>query len=273
MADSQSKTAPDGPSAPPFVDIHCHMLPGIDDGAANWRESLAMGRMAAADGFQTVIVTPHQLGNFSQNTGDDIRQRVHELQRFFDRHEVALTILPGGDVRIEPDMVARLRAGEVVSLADLRRHVLLELPHELYLPLEGVLDELLDAGMIGILSHPERNHGLLEKPRIVEKLVDRGCLMQVTAGSLLGTFGPKSQDFSEWMLSLGLVHFLATDAHSSTNRRPLLGRAFERAAKLANWSTAVALCFDHPRAVAEGRDVDAGRMPIATNGRRRKKAA
>lgn len=269
MADTQSRA----PSAPPFVDIHCHMLPGIDDGAASWRESLAMGRMAAADGIETVIVTPHQLGGFSHNRGDDIRERVDELQRFFDRHNVALNILPGGDVRIEPDLIARLQTGEVVSLADHRRHVLLELPHELYLPLEGVLDELLEAGAIGILSHPERNHGLLDQPRIVEALVDRGCLMQVTAGSLLGTFGPKSQAFSEWMLSLGLVHFLATDAHSSTNRRPLLGRAFDRAAKLAGWSTAVALCCDHPRAVAEGRDVEAGRILTTTSTRRGRKAA
>ena len=254
---------------PRFVDIHCHMLPAIDDGAASWRESLAMGRMAAADGIETVIVTPHQLGAFAKNEGDDIRLRTRELQRFFDRFGVALRVLPGADVRIEPDMVAGLRAGNVVSLGDLNRHVLLELPHELYFPLEGVLAELTDAGLVGILSHPERNQGLLAQPRTIESLVDGDCLMQVTAGSVLGTFGAKSQALSEWMFANGLVHFLATDAHSSTARRPLMRRAFDRVIELTDSQTAIAVCCDHPGAVAEGGEVPFGRLPVERKSGRR----
>ena len=108
----------------PFVDIHCHLLPGIDDGAADWETTLGMAQMAVAEGTSTVLVTPHQLGNFAHNLGDDIRRRTQELQQVLQQHDIPLKVLPGGDVRIEDRMIERLLCGEVVSLADLRQHVL-----------------------------------------------------------------------------------------------------------------------------------------------------
>ena len=247
-----------------FVDIHCHLIPGIDDGAKSWEESLAMARMAVADGIQTIIVTPHQLGTFGHNDGATIRQRTAELQGVLDEHQIALRVQPGADVRIEPDMIAKLRTGEVLSLGDHRRHVLLELPHELYFPLEPVLDGLHAASMVGILSHPERNQGLLKQPRLLEPLVERGCMMQVTAGSLMGTFGPQCQQMSDWMFEHGLVHFLATDAHGPNSRRPLIRRAFERVAEIAGLETAIDVCCRNPQAVAEGREVVAERPQVRT---------
>lgn len=243
------------PDSPGFVDIHCHLLPGIDDGSKSWDESLAMAEMAVRDGIQTVIVTPHQLGAFAHNHGDAIRQRTQELQQFLDDHEVALEVKPGGDVRIEECLVFKIRSGEVCTLGDLGKHVLLELPHEIYFPLESVLDSLRAAGIAGILSHPERNQGILQQPELIHQLVDYGCLMQVTAGSLMGTFGPRSQAFSEQMLADGTVHFLATDAHSCKSRRPLIRRAFEKAAELTDTATAVEICHTNPAAVAAGREV------------------
>ena len=242
-----------------FVDIHCHLLPGIDDGAEDWDATLAMARMAVADGIGTIIVTPHQQGNFAQNRGDDIRRRTAELQQVLTQADIPLTVLPGADVRIEEGMVERLASGEVLSLADKRKHVLLELPHELYFPLEPLLVMLRRQGIEGVLSHPERNRGILSRPDLVPPLVKAGCLMQVTAGSLMGTFGPDPQQMAEWMLSQGLVHFLATDAHSPTKRRPLMQRAYQRACELAGEETARELCFDNPSQVARGEPVFAKR--------------
>ncbi|MCA9185549.1 MAG: CpsB/CapC family capsule biosynthesis tyrosine phosphatase [Pirellulaceae bacterium] len=242
-----------------FVDIHCHLLPGIDDGAQNWDETLAMAKMAVDDGITTIIATPHQLGNYETNTGDQIRKLTAETRQFLLDHQVPLRVLPGADVRIEDDMVAMIRRWEVLTLGDHGRHVLLELPHELYFPLEPVLNELARFNMVGILSHPERNQGLLARPEVLPGLVDAGCLMQVTAGSLVGTFGPRPQQLSEWMLSHGLVHIMATDAHSPKTRRPKLARAYRRVAELQNEETASALCCEHPAAVAAGRDVPLGR--------------
>lgn len=245
-----------------FVDIHCHLVPGIDDGAKSWQESLAMARMAVADGIETIVVTPHQLGGYAHNSGDLIRHRTAELQQELDAHDVPLRVLPGADVRIDDGMIEGLKDGSVLTLGDHHRHVLLELPHEMYFPLEPVLDDLDRAGMRGILSHPERNQGLLKQPSLVETLVDYECLMQVTAGSLTGTFGPNSQEMAEWMLNEGLVHFLSTDAHGPRARRPLLGRAFQHAADLVGEETATELCCTNPAAIAAGEDVEGGRRVV-----------
>lgn len=245
-----------------FVDIHCHMLPGIDDGAADWQTALEMARMAVADGIHKVIVTPHQLGNFSQNRGADIRHLTQQFQQVLIEHRIPLQVMPGADVRIEDGMIDGLTSGQVLSLGDLREHVLLELPHELYFPIEGVLSELNRLGMTGILSHPERNSGILREPELLLPLVEAGCLMQVTAGSLAGSFGPSSQHLGEWMLSEGLVHFIATDAHGIKSRRPLMRRAYERVAKLVDEQTAQDLCVHYPALVANKQKVPPGRRRV-----------
>ena len=245
-----------------FVDIHCHLLPGIDDGAKSWDESLAMARMAVADGIGTIVVTPHQLGGFAQNHGAAIRERTEELAGRLAEHDIPLSVLPGADVRIEPGMIALVQQGEVLSLADHRRHILLELPHELYFPLDRLLAELSAAGMVGILSHPERNAGIMAKPAIVGPLVDAGCLMQITAGSLLGTFGPQSQSVAERLAADGLVHFVSTDAHGLKSRRPRLAAAHQRMAELVGPVLADQCCRDNPAAVAAGRPIAGRRCTI-----------
>ncbi|HEY1785614.1 MAG TPA: CpsB/CapC family capsule biosynthesis tyrosine phosphatase [Pirellulales bacterium] len=246
-----------------FVDIHCHLLPGIDDGAKSREESLAMARMAVADGIDTVVVTPHQLGSFAQNHGAAIRQRTEELAQLLAENEIPLTVLPGADVRIESGMIALVQQGEVLSLADHRRHILLELPHEIYFPIDRLLSELNAAGMVGILSHPERNGGIMAKPAIAAALVDAGCLMQITAGSLLGTFGPQSQSVAERMATDGLVHFVSTDAHGIKSRRPHLSAAHRRMTELVGPVLADQCCRDNPAAVAAGQSVVAGRRAVS----------
>lgn len=248
---------------PRFVDIHCHLLPGVDDGAIDLAASLAMAQMAVADGIETIVATPHQLGAFRRNSGDDIRRRAPDLQSHLDLAGIPLTVLPGADVRIEEDLVERLATGEVLTLGDHGRHVLLELPHELYFPLAGLLEALSRQGVVGILSHPERNAGLLRQRELLAPLVDAGCLMQVTAGSLMGTFGPRCQELAEWMLSEGLVHFVATDAHGPTARRPLMRRAYDRVCELTDVTTGRDLCCDFPGRVAAGAEAPAGRRAVA----------
>ncbi len=245
-----------------FVDIHCHLAPGIDDGAKSWEQSLEMARLAVSDGFEAMICTPHQLGNYGHNSGEIIRRTITQLQQVLTSHRIPLKVLPGADVRIEPCMYDRLKTGDVLSLGDHRKHVLLELPHEIYIPLEGVLDNLERMGMVGILSHPERNQGIMKEPGLLPGLVERGCLMQVTAGSLMGTFGPISQQLAESMLTDGQVHFLATDAHGPKSRRPLMRRAYEKVAEMLDQDTAELLCCQNPKAVLHAQDVEDGFLPI-----------
>ena len=251
---------------PAFVDIHCHLVPAIDDGAASWDETLEMARMAVADGMRTIICTPHQCGNYAGNCGEDIRAAVSQLKSVLDRSHIPLNVLPGADVRIESNLIQQLKAGEVVSLADRRRHVLLELPHELYIPLDSVIADLRSAGMTGILSHPERNQGIIRRPELVATLVRTGCLMQITSGSLIGTFGAAIQRLCEQFLCNGLVHFIATDAHGARSRRPLMNRAFQRAAELVGDEYAMDICCRNPQCVADGRDVPGGIRATAGRG-------
>ncbi len=252
----------------PLVDIHCHLLPGLDDGAASWDEALAMAEMATADGVGTIIATPHQLGSHAGNSAAAIRTAAERLQRAIGRRGLPLRVLPGADVRIEPDLVEKIRRGEVLTLADHRRHVLLELPHEVYFPLERLLAELAAAGLVGILSHPERNLGILNQPGVLRPLVERGCLLQVTAGSLSGAFGARIQEFAESLVIEGIVHFIATDAHGSKTRAPVLSTAFQRVAKLAGEEAALDLCCRHPALVAAAGVVPSGRRPAVKSGRR-----
>ena len=252
--------------AEPFVDIHCHLLPGIDDGARSWAETLEMAKMAVACGIGTIVATPHQGGSFAGNTADTICNRVQECQAMLDEHGVALKVLPGADVRISPEILRDIVRGSALTLGNHRKHLLLDLPHERYVPIEGLLDDLGRAGVATILSHPERNQGLLKKREIVERLVEHGCLMQVTSGSLLGTFGPTCQDLADWMLARGLVHFVATDAHGMHSRRPLLLRVYERLIELVGRDEAILLCCRNPARVAVGEVVTPGRRTVRVQG-------
>jgi protein-tyrosine phosphatase len=113
-----------------------------------------------------------------------------------------------------------------------------------------------------ILAHPERNEGILRQRELAAELVEAGCLMQITAGSLCGTMGPHVQEMAEWMVGEGLVHLVATDGHSPKARRPLMGRAFDRLIELTDSPTATDLCSRTPSRIAAGRAVAAGRRTV-----------
>jgi protein-tyrosine phosphatase len=238
-----------------FVDIHCHILPALDDGPSGWEQSLAMAEMAAADGFAAIVATTHQLGNYAKNSAAIIRSHVSQFQFLLRQRGIALNVLPGADVRIDPDLPGKIKSDQVLTLADRRKHVLLELPHEVYISLDPLLAALRTAGLTGILSHPERNQGILNQPNVLFKLAEQGCLFQVTAGSLLGMFGAKIQKLSESMIEQGLVDFIATDAHGTNSRVPILSSAFDRVVELANCDVAVNLFCHNPSCVAAGMPV------------------
>ena len=242
----------------PFIDIHCHILPALDDGPAAWEESLEMAEMAAADGIVAIVATPHQLGNYPHVTAENIRIQISRLQSMLEQRGIGLELLPGADVRIDPDLTGKILSGQVLTLADRCCHVLLELPHELYIPLDRLLGDLHSAGLMGILSHPERNQGIINQPKVLSNLVNQGCLLQVTAGSLTGVFGSRIQNFAEFMVERGFVDFIASDAHGIKCRTPLLSQAFDRAVKLAGYNTAIDLFCRNPARVLAG-------MPATTH--------
>jgi len=234
-----------------FIDTHCHMLPGVDDGASTWDDALAMARLAVADGVCVSVVTPHQLGTNRHLDGPTIRAKTAHLQEFLNQNGVGLRVLPGAEVRVEPDLIEKIREGEVLTLADRGRYVLLELPHEVYLPLEDMLRNLRQAGLTGILAHVERNQGVLAQPGVIPPLLEAGCLLQVTASSLTGSFGPDVEKLAVRLVERGQIHFVATDAHGAKMRRPQMREAFRKAVDLAGYKVACELFHDHPAAVLD----------------------
>lgn len=236
-----------------FADIHSHFLPGIDDGSKSWEDSLAMARQAVAEGIHLAVMTPHQLGNYSATTGDSIRDLTKQFQRHLVEHGIPLQVLPGADVRIDSDMIERLKSGDCLTIGDSGKYVLLELPHEIYQPLEPVLDSLHRIDMTGVLSHPERNQGILRNPSVLPDLIARGCLMQLTADSVAGVFGPTPQKLCDMMLQNGWVHAIATDAHSPRSRRPRMQAAYNHAVNLCGQAYADTICSAIPNAIAWGQ--------------------
>ncbi len=251
-----------------FVDIHSHLLPELDDGARSWEESLHMARIAVAEGIRRLIVTPHQLGVYSHIRTEKIVQKTEEFRRLLHQHQIPLQVLPGADVRVEADLIEHLKNGAVLTLGGHGKHVLLELPHEMYVPLEGLVARCLQAGIVPILSHPERNQGIIRQPKLLEPLLHLGCLMQVTAGSLLGEFGDEARRTAEWLAKHRWIHFLATDAHRADRRRPLIQRAYQRLAELTDDPFAQQACSVHPLAVFFGQSVTSSRSRLGT-GRKR----
>jgi protein-tyrosine phosphatase len=241
-----------------FTDIHCHIIPNIDDGSVSLVDSLAMATTASADGTTSLIATPHQLGTNSGVTADAIRTSTTLLQEKLCKEKIGVTILPGADVRIDPELPKLIKQGKVLTLADQGKHVLLELPHETYFPLDSLLRSLRKQGLVGILSHPERNRGIIKNPDVMWDVIKAGGLLQITAASLTGTFGSSCQEIAELAVDEGLVHFIASDAHDVKHRPFGMREAYNTICDMADKKLADLVCCENPARVFEGEDVGGG---------------
>ena len=243
---------------PVFIDIHCHIVPNIDDGATNLQQSVRMARTAVEDGTKGLIATPHQLGSNGRVTAKAITNGVALLQKQLDSAEIELPILPGADVRIDPELPKLLKQGKVLTLADRGKHVLLELPHNTYYPLDKLLKSLRRQGLVGILSHPERTRGIIKNPDVMWDVIEAGGLLQITAASLTGDFGSSCQEIAELAVDEGLIHFIASDAHDTKHRPFGMRDAYDTICEIAGEKLADLVCCENPARVFEGDDVKGG---------------
>jgi protein-tyrosine phosphatase len=232
-----------------MIDLHSHILPGIDDGAADLAVSLTMARAFVADGVTTVACTPHILPGLYHNSGPQIRQAVAELQAAMDQDGIPLKLIAGADNHITANFVGGLQSGQLLTLND-TRYVLVEPPHHtIPARLEDMFFSLLVAGYVPILTHPERLTWITAHYGTVERLAHAGVWMQITAGSLTGGFGRQPRYWAERMLDEGLVHILATDAHDAVRRPPMLGKGRDAAAKRVGAAEAGHLVLTRPAGI------------------------
>lgn len=210
-----------------MIDLHCHILPGIDDGAQNLSDSLLMARAAVADGIHTIVATPHYQKNVYENNKQKILTRVEELNDALKAEGIDLTILAGQEPRIDGDLLANMSRGEVIALAG-SSYQFVEFPSA-HVPryTEKLFYDLQQNGVIPIIVHPERNQEMIEHPDILYRLIKNGALSQVTASSVCGYFGKKIKRFTLQLIEANLTHFIASDAHNITSRTFKMTEAFD----------------------------------------------
>ena len=244
-----------------MIDLHCHMLPGIDDGARDLDTALAMARIAVDDGIRVTACTPHIYPGLYENTADGIRQAIETFRAELQAADIPLEITIGADIQLVPELMEGLHAGWMPTVHQ-SRYFLFEPPHHV-VPArfsESVFDTLA-AGYVPLITHPERLTWLDEDH--YDWFVDaarQGAWIQVTSGALTGRFGKRPKYWAEKFTGEGLVHILATDAHNTKNRPPLLAEGREAAAQLVGEAEAELLVEGRTRHILENGEP--GRLPM-----------
>jgi len=242
-----------------MIDLHTHILPGLDHGPRDWDEALEMCRIAVADGITTIAVTPH-VSEVFPNSAQRIEAAAVELRQRLGVAAIPLTVVVGGDYHVRPD----LSPSNVLTLGGNGRYFLLEFPYQLLPPrADAFVTTLIGRGLLPIVTHPERTTSLQRGWRRLEPLVKAGALVQVTAGSLLGEFGPAASAAANRFLKQGWVHLLASDAHWARERSPRLAEGRDAAAKVIGEQAARALVESNPEAILQGRDLPGSEHPPA----------
>lgn len=265
-----------------MIDLHSHILHGLDDGPDTMDESIQMCWISYRDGVRTIVATPHTLNGVYQNDRSTILAKVKELnealtqcglrnsefgiedlQSEISLHSAlctlhsALKILPGADVHFSNGILHQLDQGEVMTVGDGRKFFVLEFPfHTIPFSAKDVLFQVMARGITPIISHPERNLEIVRRPERYYELIRMGCLGQVTAMSLTGGFGTRIKGFAEKLLKKRLIHFIASDAHNINGRPPILSTAIKEAAKIVGKEEARKMVTEYPKAILEGKRPD-----------------
>lgn len=203
-----------------MIDIHTHILPGLDDGAPDWDTALEMAQLALESGVTTLVATPHYaaFGPQSQCDRATVVAATEKFRQLLEKEGLPLQVLPGMEIFGTPDAVRQLREGRLMGLGD-TRYPLIEFPFTDYAPqATDLLDALCQDGWRPVVAHPERYLYIQEAPELLNLWVQMGCLLQVNKGSLLGRFGRQEQALSHALVERGLAFVVASDAHSSSVR-------------------------------------------------------
>jgi protein-tyrosine phosphatase len=208
-----------------MIDLHCHIIPGIDDGAVTMEDSIAMARIAVADGITTTACTSHMFPGIFNNTRAAIETGMIELRAELLVHDIPLTLTLGADIQLAPGIVQGLTNGSIPSIGG-TRYFLFEPPHQSAPPrIKEVVQEYCASAFVPIITHPERLAWIEDYYGQMAEFVAMGAWMQLTAGSVTGAFGKRVQYWSERMLDEGLVHVIASDGHNQGRRPPIMSKA------------------------------------------------
>lgn len=212
-----------------MVDLHCHLLPGIDDGSKSMEISLRLAREATENGVTHALLTPHHMNGRYVNHKQDVIQQTKEFQKQINAHNIPLTVFPGQEVRINGQLLEALDKDDILFADTADKYIMLEFPDD-DVPhyTNRMIFDLQQRGIIPIIVHPERNTKIMAEPNLIYRLLEKGCLSQITASSYVGTFGEKVETFSRQLIEAGQGYVFASDAHDLPGRKYEMRQAFEK---------------------------------------------
>ena len=239
-----------------MIDVHLHILPGVDDGPATLDDALSLARSLVQEGVQMAVATPHYNDEYPQLPAREIRERVGDLQRELDRHAIPLRLLAGHEALIQPGLVADVQSGRLATLNG-SRYLLLELWNSSWMPeTERVIFDLRVLGIVPVLAHPERYLAIQQDSNRLKALIEQGVLAQLTAGSLVGMQGKTARKCAETLLKRGLIHCIASDAHGPGRRPPAIRQGMQAAERIIGRVQAGQLIEAYPVAMIQNQSLD-----------------
>ncbi|SMB88937.1 protein-tyrosine phosphatase [Desulfonispora thiosulfatigenes DSM 11270] len=214
-----------------MVDLHSHILPEIDDGSKSMEETLKMGRIAASQGFNKIIATPHYIEGEYTITKDKLLETIKRVNACFQKENIKLEVLPGAEVYLSPSLPAKLKAGEISTLNN-SPYILIEFPmRDIPVYTEDILYEVRLLGYKPVIAHPERYSKVMEDPNYLKSLIEQGNYVQINSMSITGGLGERVKKTAQILLKHKMVHFIGTDAHSPRARSPKIQGAIEQMKK------------------------------------------
>ncbi|GAA0789214.1 tyrosine-protein phosphatase [Marinobacterium sediminicola] len=237
-----------------MIDLHNHLLPGIDDGAEDVSKSIELARMAVADGITHLVCTPHIHPGRYENSPATIEPALELFRSALIEAGITLKVSSAAEVRFGLELMEGVARQAVPFLGERegRKVMLLEFPHgEIPFGAEKLTRWLMDRRITPMIAHPERNKAVMKSPSKLKPFLDQGCLLQVTAASVAGRFGESAQSIAHQLLAEDKVFILATDAHNSSHRPPVLREGLQAAAAIVGDRQAAALVTTNPWSIAE----------------------
>ena len=232
-----------------MIDIHCHLIPGIDDGARDMADALSLLRLAKEDGINRMVLTPHIHANRFDNTKEKIFNALVNLKAEMVTANIDLPIAAAAEVRIDAMILPMIEQNRVPFLGEYQgsKFLLLELPHSHIPPgSDKLVSWLIKQGITPVIAHPERNRDILTNPSAIKQFQRLGCWFQLTGSSLTGGFGEQCQQLAQKLLKDGVFNIVASDAHNLLKRPPILSSAFTKVAQLCDEKTAEDLFITNP---------------------------
>ncbi len=244
-----------------MIDVHCHILPGIDDGAANLAESMALLRLAVADGITHMVATPHINPGYFDNNRQTINHALAELRATVAAEQLDIQLAAAAEVRVTADLMLAVERQQLPFLGSWQGQsvLLLEFPPSHIPPgSDKLIKWLSQKGIVAMIAHPERNREVQANLALLDPLRRLGCLFQLTASSLLGDLGERHQATARQLVQNRLYHVMASDCHNVHRRPPRLTASIEHVSKLADADYANSLVFGNPQALTATLDFQHG---------------